>query len=114
MSAIRRRGSEASRPAPVELAELGDLGRVRAFLVLARDLEVDGQVLEARMREEGAEALAELALEDVRVAIAVRAERRRGGVHVQRAQPGEPDARVDTAREPRGASGAGQVGARQG
>ena len=47
------------------------------------------------MREEGAEALAELALEHVRVPVAVRAERRRRVVDVQRAQPVEPDPVVD-------------------
>ena len=43
------------------------------------------------MGEEHAEALADLALEDVRVPVAVRAERRRAVVDVQRAQPVETD-----------------------
>ena len=45
--------------------------------------------------EEHAELLAELALEDVRVPVAVRAERGGGVVDVQRAQPVEADRRVE-------------------
>src|SRR3954447_21798706 len=47
------------------------------------------------MREEGAEALAHLTLEDVRVPVAVRAERGGAVVHVQRAQAIEPGRRAE-------------------
>ena len=50
-----------------------------------------------RVREELAELLAELALADVRVPVAIRAERRAGVVDVQRAQPVEPDRAVELA-----------------
>jgi hypothetical protein len=50
--------------------------------VLSRRLEHRGQALEARTAEEDAELLAEHALADVRVAVAVGAERRLGVVHV--------------------------------
>ena len=53
-----------------------------------------GEPLERRVREEHADALAHLALEHVRVPVAVRAERRRAVVDVQRAQPVEADRRV--------------------
>ena len=72
-----------------------------AVAVLARRLEVRGELLERRMREEDAHALAHLALEHVGVAVAVRAERRRAVVDVQRAQAVEADRRVDLARRPR-------------
>ena len=58
------------------------------LLLDPRHLEVGGEVLERRVGEERAEALAHLALEDVRVPVAVRAERRRAVVDVQRAQRG--------------------------
>ena len=51
------------------------------------------------MGEERAEALADLALEDVGVAVAVRAERRRAVVDVQRPQPVEADRLVDLGDE---------------
>ena len=53
-----------------------------------------------RVREEGAEPLAELALEHVRVPVAVRAERRGRVVDVQRAQAVEPDPGVDLVQRP--------------
>ena len=72
-----------------------------AFSVDPRHLEVGAQVLQRRVGEEGAEALAELALEDVRVPVAVRAERRGAVVDVERAQPVEPDRLVDCGDERR-------------
>src|SRR5579885_3016871 len=66
------------RPAGVEVAELPDLLRVGAALVPSGHLEVRREVLQRGMREERAEALAHLAFEHVRVAVAVRPERRRG------------------------------------
>ena len=53
------------------------------------------------MGEEGAEALADEPLADVRVPVAVRAERRGGVVDVQRAEPVEADPPVDLRHEPR-------------
>src|SRR5207249_7781625 len=60
------------RPARVKVAQLPDLGCVRALVVGARHLEVGGELLERRVREERAEALAQLAFEKTRVAVAVR------------------------------------------
>ena len=121
----RRRPGGARRPArrsshPLYAAAHADvtrfvrrLGRARGFVqrawssrslrssssfgpvARARHLEVGAELLERRMGEERAEALADLALEDVRVAVAVRAERGRAVVHVQRAQAVEPDRLVD-------------------
>jgi hypothetical protein len=79
----------------VEVAELLNLVRVRSVAVGARDLEDRRQPLELRMREEDAHPVADLALEDVGVPVAVRAERRAGVVYVQRPQPVEPDALFD-------------------
>ena len=60
----------------------------------ARALEQRRQALEARLGQEGrAAARAELAVAGRRVAVAVRAERRLRVVHVQAAQPVEPDER---------------------
>ena len=59
------------------------------------DLEQRGQALEGGMAEEDAEPLAELALEDVRVPVAVRPERRLRVVQVQAAQPVEADVAVE-------------------
>jgi hypothetical protein len=66
----------------VQLARLPELVGVRAPVVLAGNLEDGGQPLELGVREERAEALAHEAAEDVVVAVAVRAERRLGVVHV--------------------------------
>src|SRR5437763_15402216 len=88
-----------SRPAGVQLFQLPHLVRVRALVVLSGHLEQRRESLEPRVREEDAELFAEQALLDVRVPVAVRAERRRGVVHVQRAQPVEPDPAVEVVDE---------------
>ena len=75
----------------MEVSQLLHLGRVRAVAVRAGDLEQRRQALERRMGEEDGQAVADLALADVRVPVAVRAERRRRVVHVQGAQPVEAD-----------------------
>ena len=79
----------------MEVAELLDLVRVRSVAVRARDLEDRRQPLQLRVAEENAHACGDLALAEVRVAVAVRAERRRGVVHVQRPQPVEADPLLD-------------------
>jgi hypothetical protein len=67
----------------MKLSQLRDLVRVRAVTVLAWNLENRGQALEARVGQEDPELVAEDALADVRVAVAVRAQLRLGVVHVQ-------------------------------
>src|SRR5919199_2634484 len=84
-----------SRPAGVQLFQLPHLVGVRPLVVLARHLEQGGQSLELWMTQEDAELLADQALADVRVPVAVRAERGSRVVHVQGAEPVEPDPRVD-------------------
>ena len=78
-----------------QLLRLADLVRVRAAVLGPGGLEHRRQPLQPRVGEEHAELLAELALEDVRVPVAVRAERGGGVVDVQRAQPVEADRGVD-------------------
>jgi hypothetical protein len=58
----------------VEVPELAHLVRVRPVAVLSRHLQDRRQVLQARVRKEDAELLAQHAFADVRVAIPVRAE----------------------------------------
>ena len=94
-----------SRPPRVQVAQLLDLGRVGAVAVRTRRLHHGRQLLQRGMREERAEPLAELALEHVRVAVAVRAERRLRVVHVERAQPVEADAASRSASTSATASG---------
>src|SRR5215212_11606737 len=79
----------------MQLPDLLDLIRVRAVAVRARDLEHGGQILERGVSQEDAELLAEQTLADVRVPVAVRAERRLGVVDVQRTQPVEADPLVE-------------------
>src|SRR6476660_4816205 len=86
---------ESARPASVELLRLADLVRVGAAVVRTRCLEDGRQILKSRVRQEDAELLAELPLEDVRVPVAVRGEWRRGVVDVQRPEPVEADRRVE-------------------
>src|SRR5205085_2526569 len=85
----------SSAPALVQPAHLLELVRVRAVVVRAWDLEERRQALELRMREEDAELAAEHALADVRVAVAVRAERIARVVDVQRTQAVEADPIVE-------------------
>jgi hypothetical protein len=66
----------------VKVAELLDLVRVRSMAVGPRDLEDRRQPLEFRMREKDAHLVADLALADVCVPIAVRAQGCGGVVHV--------------------------------
>jgi hypothetical protein len=75
----------------VQVLEALNLRCVRAVAVGPRRLENCGQALQPRVREEDAEPLAHEPGADVRMAIAVRAERRSGVVHVQAAQPVEAD-----------------------
>jgi hypothetical protein len=79
----------------VEVAELLDLVRVRSVAVGARDLEDRRQPLELRMCEEDAHLVADLALADVCMPVAVRAQRCRCVVHVQGSKPVEADALFD-------------------
>ena len=65
------------------------------------NLEQRGQALQLRVAEEDAELLADQAVADVLVPVAVRAERRLRVVHVQAAQAVEADLAVELAR-PRG------------
>src|SRR5947207_55217 len=65
------------------------------MLVGARDLEVGTQVLEGRMREECAEVFADQPLPDIRVPVAIRAERGRAVVDVEGTQPVEAQTLVD-------------------
>src|SRR6185503_11529939 len=96
----------AGFPAPaldalvVQVAELVDLPGVDAVPVGARHLEHRREALEGLVREEDAELVPDEALADVRVAVAVRAEPRQRVVHVQHAEPVEPDPVVDLLDEP--------------
>src|SRR5437764_358597 len=76
-----------SRPAGVQLFQLPHLVGVGAMAVRARHLEQRREALEPRVREEDAELLADQALADVRVPVAVRPERRGRVVHVEDAEP---------------------------
>src|SRR5437588_12343817 len=78
------------QPARAEVFRFLELRGVGAVTVRAGGLENGRQALEARIRQEDAEALADLACEDVRVTVAVRAERHGGVVDVERAQLLEP------------------------
>ena len=67
-----------------------------ALALAARALEDHRQALEARLGEERDHALdADLAVAEVDVAVAVRAERRHRVVHVQRAEPVAADDLVE-------------------
>jgi hypothetical protein len=76
----------------VEVAELLDLGRVRAVTIGAGDFEDCGEALELRMSEKDVHSLADLSLAEVGVAITVRSEWGGGVVHMQGAEAVEPDA----------------------
>jgi hypothetical protein len=58
----------------VEVPKLAHLVRVGPVAVLPRNLQDRRQVLQARVREEDTELLAQHAFADVRVAIPIRAE----------------------------------------
>src|SRR5215208_40171 len=75
--------------------EFFELVGIRSMAVRARDLEDRRQPLQVRVAEEDAHALGDLALAEVRVPVAVRAERGGGVVHVQRPQPVEADPLLD-------------------
>src|SRR3954454_3247250 len=111
-----RSGLPAARalagPTGVQLAQLSDLVRVRAGLVLAGNLEIGAQMLERGMSEEGTQALAHRAFEDVRVAVAVRPALRRAVVDVQRPDPVAAHAAVDLRDELVDAAGLGDLVAR--
>jgi hypothetical protein len=79
----------------VKLPELAELGRIRPLAVLPRRLEDRGQPLELGMAEEDAQLVAELSLADVLVSIPVRSECILGVVHMERAEPVEPDSLVE-------------------
>jgi hypothetical protein len=64
---------------------------------LAGNLEVRRQLLQLRVREEDAELLAHQPVADVVVPVSVRAERHLGVVHVQAAEPVEPDRAIQLA-----------------
>jgi hypothetical protein len=85
----------------VQVLQAPDLLGVRAVPVRAGRLQDGRKPLDGRVREERAEALAQLALEDARMPVPVRPERGGGVVHVEAAQPVEPDPLVDV-RERRG------------
>src|SRR6059036_3136657 len=101
------------RPALVQIPELAHLVRVWPLLVLARGLEEDREVLQRRVTDEDAELLAHQTVEEVRVAVAVRAERRRRVVDVQRAKPLEPDQLVHPFEHPVELPAVGDVVARR-
>src|SRR5438093_9200383 len=86
--------------AGVELTKLADLLRVRSLSVLSRHFEQHGQVLQLGMAEEHTQSLADQAVADVVVPVAVRSERRLGVVRVQRAQAVEPDPPVEVLEQP--------------
>src|SRR5215218_7289118 len=71
--------------AGVELTELADLVGIRPLAVLPGHFEHDRELLQLAMCEEGAEPIADQALPDVLVPVAVRSERRLGVVCVKRA-----------------------------
>src|ERR687897_2654055 len=81
--------------ARVELTELADLVGVRPLAVLPGHLEHDREMLQLAMCEEGAEPIADQALPDVLVPVAVRSERRLRVVCVKRAEAVEPDPFVE-------------------
>src|SRR5205823_8462556 len=95
VSDTRTSPERSAQPARPQLLRLADLVRVRAAVLGARGLEHGRQPFQARTGQEHAELLAELALEDVRVPVAVRAERGGGVVDVQRAKPVEADPGVE-------------------
>src|SRR5581483_2968826 len=78
------------RPAPVQVAQLADLGRVGAVVLRAGDLEVHRELLEGGMCEERADPFAHDAFEHVRMPVAVRPERCRTVVDVECAESVEP------------------------
>ena len=80
----------------MQLAEEAELAGIAA--VGAVRLEDRGQRLEGRVRDERADAVLHHAEAQGRVAVAIRAERRVRVVHVEAAQPVEPDRGVE-ARE---------------
>jgi hypothetical protein len=82
----------------VKLPELPNLIRIRS-VTCARHLEDRRQLLDGGMGEERAEPLAELALADIRVPVAVRPQRGVGVVHVQRTEPVETDGVVEFAQQ---------------
>jgi hypothetical protein len=69
----------------VQVTQLLHFLGVGAVTVFARHLHHRRQILYRSVPEEDAEALAHHALTDVRVPVAVRAERRLRVIHVQRA-----------------------------
>jgi hypothetical protein len=75
--------------------ELAYLVGVRAVSVLSGYLEDRRQALEPRVGEEDAELLAEHAIANVGVPVAIGSELRRSVVRVQRAQAVEADSLVD-------------------
>src|SRR5437588_9433582 len=75
----------SGQPAGAEVLRLADLLGIGAVVVGPGGFEHGRQTLEPGVREERAEFLPELALEDVRVPVAVRAEGCRRIVDVQRA-----------------------------
>ena len=85
----------------MKLPELAELGRIRPLAVLPRRLEDRGQPLELGMAEEDAQLVAELSLADVLVSIPVRSECILGVVHMERAEPVEPDSLVELEEDPR-------------
>src|SRR5436305_11034901 len=85
----------SGQPALPQILRLPELGGVRAVAGRACGFEHRGEALQARVREEDAHLLADLSLEDVRVPVAVRSERRFGVVDVERAELLEPDRGVE-------------------
>src|SRR5262249_48010061 len=102
---LRGRPALSAREALLaQLAHLRDVGRLHGLPLDAGPLEDRRQPLEARLRQErGAARLAELALPERRVAVAIRAERRLRVVHVDAAEASLAqvlDEVVDDALEP--------------
>ncbi len=79
----------------MELPQLPQLVRVRAVAVGARSLENCREILDPRIGEKRRDAIPEEALPEVRMAIPIRAERRRCVVHVERTQSLDSDPRLD-------------------
>ena len=67
--------------------------------VLPRDLEERGEPLQLRVREEGAELLADQSVTDVLVPITIRPKRRLRVVCVQNPEPVETDPGIDVFQE---------------
>src|SRR5262245_3026806 len=82
---------------------------VRSLAGLTVRLHYRRQLLEPWVAQEDRELVADQPFADVRVAVAVRAERRLRVVHVERPQPVEPDQPIEVVEEPVQDGGVGDV-----